>query len=531
MAQILKKFLYFPSLSSYQAQEDNILNTSIVFVDQPEVKTGGVVTIEAQRFIVTHGKRFDCNFDPSQIEADIQTIYDTIGTGFGTTTGNTIAEKLASVADDLATETTNRENAISSINLSSDGQAITGLVGTTGVLVPTKGDVSATHVTYVYGGTTYTLKDTLDTIKSDITSGIVKVYKGNTVVNTISADGSDYVIKQGSTTVATINIAKDMVVSSGEVITATGNEKKNATESAGLTAGEKYIKLTLNNSDSIIYIPVNSLYKDHTAQANASKIQLSISNDNVISATVVTGSIAETDLTSSVQQKLSRGADATKINAKSTGHVLVTITAASGNNPASATVTESDIASAEYVGTIPAGATSTTVIGYVSEVAGRITVNSITQNNNNIVITGANINVTGYTENTNATSSDVQGTDTVNAALRKLETKVDNTSAGSPLEYVSVANKSIIAKNSNLATNNAYELAIGHYNVSTTGSNASEKTAFSIGNGTSASAKSNAFEVRADGSVWINIADSSGNIDYKLLQDILKNEIDWYEGS
>ena len=72
---------------------------------------------------------------------------------------------------------------------------------------------------------------------------------------------------------------------------------------------------------------------------------------------------------------------------------------------------------------------------------------------------------------------------------------------------------------------NKNEVAIGKNNVSNTGTETSNKTAFSIGNGTETD-KSNAFEVRENGDVWINLGS-----DFQKLQTILSNEIDWYEGN
>ena len=77
----------------------------------------------------------------------------------------------------------------------------------------------------------------------------------------------------------------------------------------------------------------------------------------------------------------------------------------------------------------------------------------------------------------------------------------------------------------NLEAKNEGEVAIGFYNNSTTGDAASSKTAFSIGNGVSGT-KHNAFEVRLDGSLWVNYG---GN--YVNLQSVLSNEIDWYYGA
>jgi len=138
-----------------------------------------------------------------------------------------------------------------------------------------------------------------------------------------------------------MNFARDMVVSGGSVITAAAAD---VAIDSNVVVGEKYIKLLIANSTDVLYIPVNSLYKDHTAAANASKVQVAISNDNVISADIVAGSIEKTDLTTALQTEIS--AAATVVNAKSTGHVQVSVVAASGANPATVTITESDIASA-----------------------------------------------------------------------------------------------------------------------------------------------------------------------------------------
>ena len=120
----------------------------------------------------------------------------------------------------------------------------------------------------------------------------------------IGADGHTYTIKQGSNSLFSINVAKDMVVSDGEVITATGNENttSDGNTSAELTVGEKYIKLQLANSTKLLYIPVNALYKDYTFN-DSTEIDFTDSN-NSISAEIKTGSIAKSKLSSAVQASL-----------------------------------------------------------------------------------------------------------------------------------------------------------------------------------------------------------------------------------
>ena len=72
------------------------------------------------------------------------------------------------------------------------------------------------------------------------------------------------------------------------------------------------------------------------------------------------------------------------------------------------------------------------------------------------------------------------------------------------------------AEGYNTITNNDGEHASGKFNVSTTGLTSAVKTLFSIGNGTANDARHNAFEVRENGDIYINI---NGND--VLLQDYI----------
>lgn len=96
-----------------------------------------------------------------------------------------------------------------------------------------------------------------------------------------------YVLKQGDNTVGTINIPKDMVVQSGEVVV----------DPAGQAAGT-YIKLTLANAtNDVIYVNVGSLVDIYKAKASAAQVQLAIdSATREISATIVAGSVTATEL-------------------------------------------------------------------------------------------------------------------------------------------------------------------------------------------------------------------------------------------
>lgn len=91
-------------------------------------------------------------------------------------------------------------------------------------------------------------------------------------------DGDEYKIYQddglhsSATLVGTINVPKDMVVESGEILDVNG---------------VKTLRLQLANTDSYVDIAVSDLVDAYTAAQNAAEVQLTISGNNVISATIV----------------------------------------------------------------------------------------------------------------------------------------------------------------------------------------------------------------------------------------------------
>lgn len=140
--------------------------------------------------------------------------------------------------------------------------------------------------------------DDLSTDNKEIVAAINELYAaigtgGTAAVVTVTATGGTseyaqvYEVKQGGVSVGTINIPKDLVVQSGEVVT----------NPTGLTAGT-YIKLTLQNQVDPLYIDVAKLVDVYTAQKSATQVQLSIDASNVISATIVAGSVTATELAS-----------------------------------------------------------------------------------------------------------------------------------------------------------------------------------------------------------------------------------------
>ena len=144
--------------------------------------------------------------------------------------------------------------------------------------------------------------DTLETTAKNLAAAL------NEVRNAVSAGGTaaaitldtttttegalkSYTIKQGENVVGTIDIPKDMVVQSGEVVNLADNEV------AGYAAGT-YIKLVLANAtNDEIYVNVGNLVDIYKAQANATQIQLSIdSSTREISAVIVAESVTAAEL-------------------------------------------------------------------------------------------------------------------------------------------------------------------------------------------------------------------------------------------
>lgn len=139
-----------------------------------------------------------------------------------------------------------------------------------------------------------TLSGLSTSAKTDLVAAINEVYDavgtgGTASKVTVTADESGlvYTVAQGGTTVGTINIPKDMVVSSGKVVTNPEGQDEGT-----------YIELTLANAtNDKIYVNVGSLVDIYTAAASATQVQIAIdSSSRKISATIVAGSVGTTEL-------------------------------------------------------------------------------------------------------------------------------------------------------------------------------------------------------------------------------------------
>ena len=113
---------------------------------------------------------------------------------------------------------------------------------------------------------------------------------------------ASYVIKKDGTQVgATINIPKDMVVSSGTVET-------KSTSGAWGAAGT-YLVLTLANATSdTVYINVSDLIEYVTSGSTAGdQVVISVSSDHKVTATISAGTITATELSSGVNADIAKG--------------------------------------------------------------------------------------------------------------------------------------------------------------------------------------------------------------------------------
>ena len=89
-----------------------------------------------------------------------------------------------------------------------------------------------------------------------------------------------YTFTQNGKEIGKINLAKDVVVTSGAVV---------------LHDEVKCLELTLTSGD-VVHIPVTDLVDVYTAKANADKVQVAISGANEISASIVAGAVTATEL-------------------------------------------------------------------------------------------------------------------------------------------------------------------------------------------------------------------------------------------
>ncbi len=133
---------------------------------------------------------------------------------------------------------------------------------------------------------TITIPDLVMAVKETPTEGYLKTYQ----------------FTYGTGTTFEVDIPKDLVVTAGEVIVVDDDNPV-----TGLTNGT-YLKLTIANQTTPVYIDVKDLADVYTGKAETTGVSVAISASNEISATLVGKAVAEENLADALTTKIN-GAD------------------------------------------------------------------------------------------------------------------------------------------------------------------------------------------------------------------------------
>lgn len=130
------------------------------------------------------------------------------------------------------------------------------------------------------------LVDAINEVRNSVSAGGTAATVTMTTNTTTEGALKSYTIMQGENVVGTIDIPKDMVVESGEVVV----------DPEGQDAGT-YIKLVLANVTEPLYINVGTLVDIYKAKADAAQVQIVVdSSTREISASIVASSITDVEL-------------------------------------------------------------------------------------------------------------------------------------------------------------------------------------------------------------------------------------------
>lgn len=544
MAMITNKFIFFDTKDKFDIRKNahEIPSTSIAFVYETE--TVGNVTTVKHSFIYTQDRVFNCDFDPTTISADtLKTILGDYYLKTGdlqnsASSSNTTNPVTGKAVTDAITAAINNLDWLPGVDGESAGKAVVMVKQENGIVQAKLGFVKAENVTYA--------PTSNDTAQTTVQGAIHEIYgqiENNEITierttggtgtwdKVIHADGNTYTIKRGTDTIAQINIARDMVVSSGGVHTADGTETDVPTGTT-LTVGQKYVRLVIADSTDgkNVYIPVNELYDDYTF-TDTTEIDFE-EDHNVVTAQIKTGSIVKSKLATDLQNEItSARTTITEIGQTSptaTKHILVTKTAGSGATPDNYVITEVDIASDTEVKSIPRIQEKSSGFVKVTIGSGDAPTATVTDTIGTLPATGTGSDATSvidYVDKKVAALDTAVGGANLwepGTGTGSVKTKSNRSTASA------VVGERSIAAGDYTSTNNPGETALGLYNSSVTGSTADEKTMFSVGIGEviqGVADRKNGIEVRADGSIYLYIDRGALNgPDYSRLQD----ELEWW---
>lgn len=252
---------------------------------------GNFAGLDANGNLVDSGKKAS-SFDTAGAAASVETKLRTL---IGTIPADAVAKNIVAYIQEVVSDGSYDDTAVRAL-IKSLQDAVTTLNGTgDGSVKKAISDLQTALQTQIGSITTLktankanlvvSINEVFDKVAALTTSSAITIDSTATTAGMLKS----YTVKQGTKTIGTIDVPKDMVVKSGAVVT----------NPVGQPAGT-YIELTLANATSDkIYVNVGTLVDIYTTEASATKVQLNINpTTRVISATIVSGSITATELAS-----------------------------------------------------------------------------------------------------------------------------------------------------------------------------------------------------------------------------------------
>ena len=278
MADVLFKSGTYAQYVGLTTKNDN----TIYFIDGQIFKgnvayTDQIVVVSALPSTLVAGKVYVNTTDNSV------TYYD------GTTSTVVIPETVATIGD--ATPDTDLANV----------KAIKDFVAAEIAKIPAQVDYTVT-ITDETAGTGEKTKQTIKQGKtrSEQTIGTIVVPDLKMEVKATPNDGylKTYQFTYGTGTTFEVDIPKDLVVTAGEVIVVSDESPV-----SGLTNGT-YLKLTIANQSTPVYINTNSLVDVYTGKTVTDGVSVTISDTNEISAALVGKAVSESNLADDLANKI-----------------------------------------------------------------------------------------------------------------------------------------------------------------------------------------------------------------------------------
>ena len=313
------------------------------------IKTGrqaAIDALEAQKASVADGGLILARYSEDGTDNGVKTLLGIVRNGGGTNVQLTIID-VEGAAKNVQSAIEKAINALNSETVSGNGQVITAISQSNGIVSATAATLGADNVAFTSSDTAFTSNNVsaaLDALYTRSGDGSKVVIDSGTTTEGYS---KTYTFTQGGIEIGKIDIPKDLVVKSGSVVKGNWND---GVFTENVSGSGTALKLVIaNKEETPIYINTLDLVKDHTAGNG-----IAISDTNVISVQIAEGSEGfltvdkngvklrgVTDAISaaaaSAKTKVEKASDATHIT-------LASSTAADGS--VTYTIGQNDIASA-----------------------------------------------------------------------------------------------------------------------------------------------------------------------------------------